>query len=354
MKKAAVLLLAICMFSSALSLAVPVRGLNVSSCALKARDSSEYSPGTAWDMGYKGDGVNIAILDTGVDDGHESLDGRFVAGVDLSKGDYEIEGNPDDTNGHGTHCAGIALGDGGGDGVFAGAAPEAGLLDVKIASALGFGATMDGIEWCEQKKDLYNIRVLSISYGDFGDTDEDGSDSNCRKANAAVEAGLILVVSAGNDGPDNRGMGGLAAADRTICVAAVDDMETVEREDDVMATFSSRGPRMDDGDDDLYDELKPDVSAPGVDISAPDFSITGQHALGYVSHSGTSMACPHVAGVVALMLGANPSLTPEEVKEILHITAEPRGQPGYPQYPYPHNKWNREYGYGIVDAHGAV
>ena len=105
----------------------------------KARPSEEYSPYTAWEMGVRGRGINIAVVDTGIDDAHPSLQGKFVAGVDFSKPEGPLHPrdgsfNPDDTNGHGTTCSGIATGTGAPDGVYTGAAPEAMLVDVRIGT----------------------------------------------------------------------------------------------------------------------------------------------------------------------------------------------------------------------------
>jgi len=127
----------------------------------------------------------------------------------------------------------------------------------------------------------------------------------------------------------------------------------VEREDDVIADFSQRGPRRDDGDDDDLDELKPDVTAPGVDIMAANNAKVGS-ASGSTSiteKSGTSMACPMVSGVVALMLEANPELEPLDVQDILRMTAEPKGDPSVPGVT---DRYNNLYGWGIVDAFEAV
>ncbi|HIM33525.1 MAG TPA: hypothetical protein EYI97_03480, partial [Candidatus Poseidoniales archaeon] len=135
--------------------------LSTSVPAVKARDSSTYDD-VAWDRGLQGAGVNIAILDTGVDNEHETFEGRFIAGVDCVGGcnDYTTEedsgGDPDDRNGHGTHTASTALGTGGetdddGDGEpdYMGVAPEARLVDVKVMTDLGAGGNvLQGIEWC--------------------------------------------------------------------------------------------------------------------------------------------------------------------------------------------------------------
>jgi subtilisin family serine protease len=357
--------------------------LDVSTKAAKAQESDKYSPTTAWELGFNGAGVNIAILDSGVDDGgwapgqkHEFLDDldddpvtndasdrKRVAGVDFTQeesifvsrdGSYD----PDDTNGHGTHCAGIAMGTGGESDFFMGVAPQARLVDVKVIENWGSGNTGDtmaGIEWCIDKKSNFNIKILSLSLG--GTQSSDGTDEESRLVNTAVEAGLVVVVSIGNDGdPPPLGDGVAdnsnviprpAAADGAITVGSVYDRETIDRSDDSISDFSFSGPRLDDGDDDPYDELKPDIVGYGEDIT----SAQANTASGTITYSGTSMSCPQVAGVVALMLQANPSLTPPQVKEILHQSAEQRGTPSFPSLD---TKYNTKYGYGIVDAYRAV
>ena len=334
------------------------RQLDISCPATKSRPSVYYSD-NAWDLGYTGDGIVIAVLDTGVDDQHESLNGKFVAGVDVSNAGFNVEGNPDDGNGHGTHCAGIAMGNGGntddsGDGEpdYMGTAPDAQLVDVKIGTDVGGnvgGAIIRGIDWCIDNKDQYDIRVLSISFGSTGSSD--GQDATSRAANNGVDEGLVIVAAAGNDGPNNNGFGSPAAADKVITIGAVDENVTISRDDDVIDNYSNRGPRSDDGDDDQKDELKPDLTAPGTTIHSCQHSSVGQVGVGYTDKTGTSMACPHISGIVALMLEANPNLTPKEVKTMLRQSAEQRGAP------YDRNlssRYSREYGWGIVDAYNAV
>lgn len=332
---------------------------DISVRAIKARQSDVYSPNTAWELGYTGRGVNIAILDSGVDDEHESLTGKFVAGVDVTEegttkpndGSY----NPDDKAGHGTGCASIVMGTGGSEGTYKGVAPDTKLIDVRC-----FYKPTDrnlaqyfvkGIEWCIQHKDEFSIDIISISAGDVQSTD--GSDVWSREMDKAVEQGLIVIQATGNDGPDNEGEK-VPSSDKAIEVGAIDDKNTVDRTDDEIADFSSRGPRDSDGDDDPYDELKPNVVAPGVDIISAAGSIVGPATDQYGTWSGTSCAAPHVSGIVALMLQANPNLTPEAVKRILQETAEQRGDPEHSDYPYPYNKWNRSYGCGYVDAYEAM
>ncbi len=337
--------------------------LDTSTPAVKARESAEYSPDTAWELGYTGKGITIAVLDTGVDDGHPSLTDKFVAGADFAgaagrvttkDGSY----NPDDDTGHGTTVAGIAIGTGGADEIYKGVAPDAKLIDVRLTLGRG-GDIMSALDWCIDNRntdwnndgpdDHDGIDIISISIG--GDEDSDGSDPVSQLVNRVAEAGIVIVTAIGNSGPDNQGIGNVAAADKVICVGNLDDHNTIARDDDDIAFTSTRGPRRDDGDSDPYDELKPDVVAPGMDITAPQYNIVGQRGSGYSSSSGSSMSCPHVSGICALMLEANPDLNPQEIKYILQETAEPKGDPDLPEFS---DKYNYAYGYGSVDAYEAV
>jgi subtilisin family serine protease len=343
--------------------------LDISSRAIKARDSDNFSPNTVFDMGYTGEGISIAILDTGVDDlgrtpsqRHESLDDlddsqsttddKFIAGVDFTQEETILNPrdgsfNPDDVDGHGTHCAGIAMGTGGTDDIYVGVAPMARLVDVKVMENWGAGNQGDaiaGIDWCIEHKSEFNIRVLSMSLGGiFGESD--GSDEASLAVNRASDAGMVVVVAMGNDG-ENR-VSSPAAADSSIAVGSVDDEDTINRDDDTLSSFSNTGPRNDDGDNDQLDELKPDVVSYGGGIR----SAQANTASGYVIKSGTSMSTPHVAGVVALMLQANPNLSPDKIKLVLHETSEARGTPSYPEID---PRYNTDYGWGIVDAFKAV
>ncbi|WP_455392074.1 S8 family serine peptidase [[Eubacterium] cellulosolvens] len=337
--------------------------LNVSAPAVKARESIEYSPDTAWELGYSGTGISIAVLDTGVDDGHQSLQDKFIAGVDFAGASGRVtpkDGsyNPDDETGHGTGVAGVAMGTGGNDEIFMGIAPEAKLIDVRISLGRG-GNILQALEWCIDNQDTdwngngpdeYDgIDIVSLSMG--GEEDSDGTEAPCQLLNHMVDNGIVVVIAVGNNGPDNQGIGDIAAADKPITVGNLDIQETIDRADDEIHPQSSRGPRRDDGDDDPYDELKPDVVAPGTGIIAPEYSVVGQNGNNYATNTGTSYSCPHVSGICALMLEANPNLRPNDIKTILHETAEAIGEPDEPELS---DKYNYAYGYGSVDAYLAV
>jgi len=337
--------------------------LDISARAVKARDSGEYSPNTAWELGYTGYGINIAIMDSGVDDGHPSLEFKFVAGVDFSRTSGTVtpkDGsfNPDDQSGHGTAVAGIAMGTGEPQETYKGIAPDAKLIDVRVLNLAG-GSIMEGLDWCIDNKDtdwnfdgpseFDGIDIISISIG--GTDNSDGTDTVSQLLNEVVDNGIVVVTSGGNEGPNNEGLDHIAAADKVITVGNIDDDNTINRDDDEIHYSSSRGPRWDDGDNDLYDELKPDVVAPGTDIYTANYNRIGQDGDGYESSDGTSMACPHVSGICALMLEANPNLRPKDVKTILQQTAEARGEPDEPELS---DKYTYDYGFGIVDAYEAV
>lgn len=158
----------------------------------------------------------------------------------------------------------------------------------------------------------------------------DGRDALSQAVNAAVDAGIIAVVSAGNSGPDAFTVGAPAAAEKAITVCAMRDPGESGWS---LGYFSSRGPALDG-------RIKPDICAPGVRITSVMAGTTDR----YVAYSGTSMSSPYVAGVVALMLEANPYLTVADVKEYLYDTAQDWGRPGR----------DNEYGYGRVNAYRAV
>jgi len=347
--------------------------LDVSAENIKAKPNDLYHD--VWEeLGIIGSGVNIAILDGGSNDhettadvGHVSLndmdddpatptDFKFIAGWDFEilSGGEAINPHGDPLIGHGTHVAGTALGTGGAgeDSAQRGVAPGAQLIDVKTVSDAGFGGFLvPALEWCIDNvdtdwftSDTDGIQVISMSLGT--PTESDGSDTFSQTANQAVDAGMTAVVATGNDG--NSGyISAPAAADKVVAVGATDDHNTVTRDDDTVAGYSNKGPRDDDGDSDPYDELKPSVVAPGTNIMAPRADSYGA----FVAMSGTSMAAPHVSGVVALMLEANPELTPAQVKNILQASAEARGTPYNPELS---EKYNGAWGYGIVDAYRAT
>jgi hypothetical protein len=318
---------------------------------LKKSQNYTLFPSARQELGLDGTGIVVAVLDTGVNDdqdpfngdypGHESLRGKFLGGGNFYLGDPNLNTpldsseNPNDhgaaaSSYHATHVAGTIMGTGGTTGFFAGVAPAARLVDCKVLSDAGAGfGSADGIEWCIHNRNngwgltgadtIYaGIDVLSMSLG--GTSSSDGSDAGALMVNAAVEAGLVVCIASGNDSSIDY-IASPGAADAAITVGASSHASTLERSDDTVTDFSNEGPRLDDGDADHFDEMKPNVVAPGDAIMSADgdFTSAGES---YQSLSGTSMATPHVSGVCALILQANPSLTPLQVRSILQNTAE--------------------------------
>ena len=254
-------------------------------------------------LGNRGEGVTVCIIDTGIDSDHPDFAGR----IGLTK-DFSGKGSVEDGNGHGTHVASTVAGTGAAsNGKYMGVAPAASLMVAKVLSDSGGGRMSDvmaGVEWAVQN----GAQVLNLSLGSDGNSD--GKDALSTMCNAAVDAGKVVVVAAGNAGPAANTVGSPGAAEKPIAVGASTDA-------DGMANFSSRGPTSDG-------RVKPDIVAPGSKIIAARATGT---AMGtplddnYTSAQGTSMATPHVAGLCALILKANPRLTPAEVKRILRDTA---------------------------------
>src|SRR5699024_6799417 len=209
------------------------------------------------DNGLTGKDKTIAIIDTGIHP-HEDLNGRITGFKDFVGNKTEAY----DDNGHGTHCAGDADGDGTlSDGKYKGPAPEANLVGVKVLNKMGAGSlstVIEGIEWCIENRTEYGINILSLSLG--SDARESAKDDPVVKAvNAAWDQGLVVCVAAGNSGPEEQTIGSHGTSPKVITVGAADDNDTTDRSDDTVASFSSRGPTIDG-------LTKPDLLTPGVDI----------------------------------------------------------------------------------------
>jgi len=242
-----------------------------------------------WQEGVTGKEVDIAVLDTGIHDENPALNGEVEKEVDFTG-----EGT-DDLNGHGTHVAGIIASN---DETYKGIAYDADLFNVKVLNKDGWGYSSDvieGIEWAVDN----GAEVVSMSLGAEIENC-DGTDALSLAVDKAVSKGAIVVVAAGNLGPDSGTITTPGCSKKAITIGAVDDNDNVP-------SFSSRGPT-DDG------RVKPDLVAPGV-------SITSTWLSGFKSLSGTSMATPHVSGLVALLLEADSNLNPSEIKEALKSTA---------------------------------
>jgi serine protease AprX len=241
-----------------------------------------------WEAEITGKDIDVAVLDTGIHDKHPALDVEKEV-------DYTGEGT-DDLHGHGTHVAGIIASK---DSTYRGVSYDSDLFNVKVLNKDGSGYGSDvikGIEWAVDN----GAEIISMSLGAEVDPC-DGTDAISQAVDKAVNMGVIVVVAAGNLGPDSGTITSPGCSKKGITVGAVDDNDNVP-------DWSSRGPT-DDG------RVKPDLVAPGISITSTwkDNSFT--------SLSGTSMSTPHVSGVAALLLEADPSLKPDGVKSILKSTA---------------------------------
>jgi len=286
--------------------------------------------------GYVGKGVGVAIVDSGIA-AHTALDTRVVARVNLVSSEPAVSGDP---FGHGTHLAGIVGGnttaarlvtsDFGG-----GSAPAVSLIDVRVLGSDGVGLTSDviaGIDWVIANRKRYNIRIINLSLG-HAVTEPSTTDPLCQAVERAVNAGIVVVASAGNYGTSATGapvLGGITSPGNSplaITVGALDTFDTLSTSDDRIAPYSSRGPT-------AYEfAVKPDVVAPGTKLVSleaqnsylerafPQWHISGTGKNAYMRLTGTSMAAAVVSGGAALLLEDNPSMSPAQVKIALQMGA---------------------------------
>jgi serine protease AprX len=265
----------------------------------------------------KGDGMTVALIDTGTDPRHESLKERVLAFKDFVNNQSE----PYDDNGHGTHCASLIAGEG------VGVAPESRLVVVKVMDRDGacyLSDALKALDWCVENKDRYGIKIVSFSVG--GENPSDGSSLLDEACNRMVDEGMVMCVAAGNSGPTPGSIVIPGDAEKVITVGAIDTRGSIFEK-------SSRGPA-------ASGEIKPDVVTLGVDVVSALAGSTDD----YSSMSGTSMAVPQVSGAAALLLEAQPDLEPADVKRILLKTADDLG---------PHGPDNI-YGYGALNLTDAL
>lgn len=303
-----------------------------------------------WGLGWDGTGVGVAVVDSGV---HQMGDlnnvqktvSRLVFNFDA------IGGGTDDLYGHGTHVAGIIAGNAAAsscptcDVALQGVAPNARILNFRALDENGEGTDLTVIKAIDQAiklKDVQNIRVMNLSVG-RPVYESYKKDPLCRAVEAAWKAGIVVVVAAGNDGRDNsfneNGYGTINAPGNdpyVITVGAMNTMGTPDRSDDVMTTYSSKGPTA------IDHIVKPDLVAPGnkvISLQAQGSTLVVQYPQNippvgyyhsgdglnpsqkYFTLSGTSMAAPMVSAAAALLLQRNPALTPDQIKARLMKTA---------------------------------
>lgn len=273
-----------------------------------------------WEEGKTGKGIVIAVLDTGIYN-HPDLRGRIVGFKDF----VHNKETPYDDNGHGTHVSGCAAASGeASGGRYRGPAPEAELVGVKVLDKLGSGrmsGIIQGVQWCIDNKERYQVRILNLSLGSEAYLPYN-EDPVCQAVEKAWERGLVVCAAAGNNGPEPGTVISPGIQPDIITVGAVDDRGTLTPHDDTIASFSSRSPS-------TQGLAKPDLVAPGVNIIAPrspgSFTDKQQKKSRveqwYASFSGTSMATPICAGLIAQLLELKGDLTPQEIKTLLINTA---------------------------------
>ena len=287
--------------------------------------------------GDTGQGVTVAVLDTGIDS-LPDFSGRLIGGVDLTSANNPFQ----DSYGHGTFIAGLIAGDGASsNGQYSGEAPGAKLVSIKVAGATGqtdLVTLILGLQWAIAHQSQYGIKVLNISLG-FQPTESTVINPLDMAVQAAWASGITVVVSAGNAGPFNGTILSPGDDPLVITVGALDDMASPSAAGDEMTTFSSAGPTSPDGWE------KPDLVTSGrsvVSLAAPGSTIYDNYPSARIGTanfvgSGTSFSAAITSGAAALVLADNPGLTPDQVKARLLGTtsAGPVGNP-------------------FVDGHGAL
>ncbi|PRY02437.1 S8 family peptidase [Allonocardiopsis opalescens] len=280
----------------------------------------------AWEAGFDGEGVTVAVLDSGVDSDHPDLAGQIG-----QMEDFAFTGSPEDRYGHGTHVASIIAGTGASSVGHPGVAPGATLISGKVLDDTGGGYESDilaGMEWAADRADIVNMSL--------GGEDFPGEDPLEAAVNDLSErTGALFVIAAGNSGESGaRTISSPSSADAALAVGAVDG-------DEALAPWSSRGPRIDGG------AVKPEITAPGVDIlGARAEGALPQVPEGGPDHlviSGTSMAAPHAAGAAALLAQRNPDWDGARLRTALTSTARPNPELGVYQQ-----------GAGRVDVSAAI
>ena len=274
----------------------------------------------AYSQGISGRGVTVAFLDTGVSPVAD-IRGRVLAFVDMVNG----KKNPYDDNGHGTHGCGIACGNGAlSNGKYMGIAPESNIVSVKVLDKKGEGSSahvLAGLQWVIDNQKEYDIRIINLS---IGAPRSNSQDPLVKAVEAFWDAGILVVVAAGNNGPNPGSITSPGISRKIITVGAADDNQQLEIWGSQMVHFSGRGPTAEC-------IVKPDLLAPGANIISclgvefRDQDIVDKH---YLKLSGTSMATPMISGALALLLQKHPNIDPNTAKYLLKQSCSSLGFPG--------------------------
>ena len=270
--------------------------------------------GEAWNMGYTGKGVGVAVLDTGIFP-HEDFGERITAFADF----VQKKRVPYDDNGHGTHISAIIGGNGAAsEGRYSGIAPECNIISVKVLDGRGNGYASDvlsGLQWIRVNRKKYGIRIVNLSVGSYSKRGMGENSALVKGVNAAWDDGLVVVVAAGNNGPGRMTITTPGISRKVITVGCSDDHKEVTVMGNRLVDYSGRGPT-------VACVLKPDVVAPGSCI----VSCANQPGR-YQMKSGTSMSTPIMAGALALLLEKEPEMTNKDVKLLLRERTVDLGLP---------------------------
>lgn len=262
-------------------------------------------------MGITGKNIGIAVLDTGISN-HIDLNDNLVCFKDY----INIRKTAYDDNGHGSHVSGIISGNGyKSKGRFKGIAPDSKIIMLKCLDKSGNGKIDNaekGLDFIIDNRDRFNIRIVNISVGSIKKTDDNETERLVKAVEELWKLGFVVIVAAGNNGPDKGSVTAPGNAKSVITVGASDD--NMVSGNDRRKNYSGRGPTE-------ICVVKPEIVCPGTGI------ISCNNKNGYSTKSGTSMAVPIVSGIVALMLERKPDLTNKEIKKKMYETAIDVGLP---------------------------
>ncbi len=303
----------------------PDRAMSLQSSSYTASLTNAYPASvgatTQWDAGNTGAGVTVALIDTGVADVAD-LQNRIVGTANFTR-----ERSFLDTYGHGTFQAGLIAGNGASSGGrYVGVAPEAGILSVKVADSTGatsLGQVLAGVQLVDWSADRFNVRVLLLALDSDSPLPPE-LDPLSRALRRAWSHGIVVVVPAGNEGPDAGSIATPGEDPVLLTAGSVYDHNTSDVSDDTVSDFSGRGPTR-------WGFDKPDVVAPGehlVSLRAPGSTVDAENPSArvedaYFKGSGTSMSAAVTAGAAALITAERPDLSPDEVKALLMASANP-------------------------------
>lgn len=288
----------------------------------------------AWGIGLTGQGIGVAVIDSGTQDANDLQNASGKNRIIFKQSYITGTTGTVDVYGHGVHVAGLIGGNGkSSNGSYEGVAPAVNILNFRVLDDTGVGQdsyVIKAIQAAISLKSTYNIRVMNLSLG-RPVYESYTLDPVCQAVEQAWKAGIVVLVAAGNDGRDNsagtNGYGTITVPGNdpyVITVGAMKEMGTTSRADDLIASYSSKGPTA------IDHIVKPDLVAPGNRV----ISLAGKSATqlehsfpqnqinsAYFVLSGTSMAAAVVSGAVADLLQSNPALTPDQVKAILMMSA---------------------------------